>query len=277
MKNNDLLSIIVPNYNNEKYLVECLDSILYQTYRPIEIIIIDDASTDGSKMILKKYAAQHAFINVIYNTMNQGVTKARDQAINLAKAVYITTLDSDDYYLDNHKLEQEINIIKQYQQQGKENIIAFSNIILVDEIGKKLNHQMKKIAEGDVFIQFFARSCMIPRDFIFTKKQYDAVGGFDFIIPLYEDWDLKLRLAYQNKFYYSGVDGIAYRRHGNGLSAVSDAQHIQWLTFIYEKNRALVASDQKRYIKKEVIQCIKKDFGFSFSRWLKQKIKKILS
>jgi len=90
---------------------------------------------------------------------------------------------------------------------------------------------------------------MIPRDFLCTKKQYLAVGGFDKDIPIYEDWDLKIRLSKENKFCYSGVDGVAYRRHGTGLSSVKSSEHVKWLKYIFEKNDRLIPSSKRREVK----------------------------
>lgn len=252
MENSYLLSIIIPNYNNEKYLNKCLESVFKQTYKNIEVIIIDDASTDGSKKILDKYNTDYSAVKVIYNQINLGVAKSRDIAISSALGEYITTLDADDYYLDENKLKKEIEIIKKFHKEGKDNIISFSNIILVNEKGKKPFFKVKnRIEEGRVLIKFFTRSCMIPRDFVFSKKQYKKAGCFDFDIPIYEDWDLKLRFAYENEFFYTGLDGIAYRRHGKGLSSADTKKHIKWLKHIYKKNINLVEPAKRNYVKKE--------------------------
>lgn len=91
-----LISIIVPVYNIEKYLPKCLDSLLYQTLKNIEIICINDGSTDNSLKILEEYAARDKRIKVI-NQPNQGVSFARNNGINIAKGKYITFVDGDDW------------------------------------------------------------------------------------------------------------------------------------------------------------------------------------
>ncbi len=277
MTTSNLLSIVIPNYNNEKYLDECIESVLAQTYKNIEIIIIDDSSTDGSKKVLEKYNNEFPFIKVIFNERNQGVTKNRDSAINIASGEYITTLDSDDFYIDNQKLEKEMTLIKKFESKGLTNVIAFSNIVLVDKDGKRLFTNTKNIIkEGNIFVNLFARDCMVPRDFIFTKKQYYAAGGFDLDIPIYEDWDLKLRLAKQNEFYYSGVDGIGYRRHNEGLSAANSSKHIKWLNHIYKKNAKLIEKTDKKYIDNALNKFMKNAFDMNFKRKVKNKIKTLM-
>lgn len=96
MYKNDLISIIVPVYNTQDYLDKCLTSIINQTYKNIEIIIIDDGSTDNSKEIIKKYINNDNRI-LYYYQKNSGVGIARNKGIDLSKGNYITFIDSDDY------------------------------------------------------------------------------------------------------------------------------------------------------------------------------------
>ena len=95
--NRPQISIIIPIYNTEKYLKQCLDSLIEQTFKDIEIICVNDGSTDNSKNILEKFAAEDNRF-VILNQENQGASRARNKAINLAKGDYILFLDSDDFF-----------------------------------------------------------------------------------------------------------------------------------------------------------------------------------
>ncbi len=101
MTNNILVSIIVPVYKVEKYLAECLDSIVKQTYENIEILIINDGSPDSSGTIADNYSKLDERINV-YHRVNQGVSHARNFGLNQAKGEYIVFVDSDDYILSDH-------------------------------------------------------------------------------------------------------------------------------------------------------------------------------
>ena len=77
------------------------------------------------------------------------------------------------------------------------------------------------------------------------------VGGYDIAILIYEDWDLNIRLAAQYPFYYSGVNGTAYIRHGNGLSSLPVSEHEKWLKFIFAKNIHLTNADNNGSIRKQ--------------------------
>lgn len=96
-KQEGLISVIVPVYNVEKYLAQCLESILASTYRNLEIICVDDASADGSPEILKQYAERDPRIRVIRSEANGGQSAARNKGLDIAKGKYLAFVDSDDY------------------------------------------------------------------------------------------------------------------------------------------------------------------------------------
>ena len=104
---NGLISIIVPVYNTDKYLKKCLNSIINQTYKNLEIILIDDGSTDDSGNICDNYAKKDNRI-IVKHTKNNGVSTARNIALDIAKGDYITFVDSDDY-IDKNMYELMIN------------------------------------------------------------------------------------------------------------------------------------------------------------------------
>jgi glycosyltransferase involved in cell wall biosynthesis len=250
MKSQPLLSVIVANYNNQSYIRDCLDSILEQTYKDLEIIVSDDGSTDGSPEIIKKYEKKYpGIVKGIFNSLNRGVARTRHEAILQAKGEYITTLDSDDYYYDPQKLEKEIEVIAlQKEKTNKIDVMAFSNIVLVkgDKSLISVWGNPGNIKEGNVLYEIITRTCMIPRDFIMKRDAYFEVGGFDFQFPIYEDWDLKIRLANRYEFYYTGINGTAYRRHGTGLSAIPISKNIKWLKKVFKKNLCLIDKTQRK-------------------------------
>lgn len=92
----DKISVIIPVYNTEKYLKRCLDSIINQTFKNLEIIIVDDGSTDSSPQICDNYAESDDRIRVIHKT-NGGLSSARNAGIDIATGIYISFIDSDDY------------------------------------------------------------------------------------------------------------------------------------------------------------------------------------
>lgn len=97
----ELISIIIPVYNVEKYLNQCLDSVINQTYRNLEIILVDDGSTDSSGLICDEYKGKDERITVIHKK-NGGLSDARNVGIEICSGRYITFIDSDDYVLEDY-------------------------------------------------------------------------------------------------------------------------------------------------------------------------------
>lgn len=252
------VSIIIPNYNGQKFLEKCLQSIISQTYKDIEIIIVDDCSNDNSINIIQNFQTKDSRIKLIINTINQGVSKTRNIGIKASETEWITTLDSDDYFLSPFKIEKEMKIIKEHNSHF---IVAYSGIIEVDEYENKFMKIMSEenIREGNIFIDILTRDLAIPRDFIFSKELYNIVGGYDHNLALYEDWDFKIRLSQKANFYYSGIDGIAYRRHQNGLSSAKVNEHKKWVMFIFDK----YIKDLNKKSELELI--LKKNYNFGES------------
>lgn len=108
---NPLLSIIVPVFNVEKYLEECIDSILDQTLQDWELILIDDGSSDKSGEICDKYAADDDRIIAIH-TPNGGQSRARNKGLNIARGKYITFIDSDDFIIEEDILAHTVDILE---------------------------------------------------------------------------------------------------------------------------------------------------------------------
>lgn len=119
-----LISVIVPVYNVEAYLGECIDSLIYQTYEALEIILVDDGSTDASGAICDDYARRDGRIKVIHQP-NQGQSVARNAGIEVAQGAYISFVDSDDYLeLDTYR-----SLIEQMQRYGLD-VISFYGKVL---------------------------------------------------------------------------------------------------------------------------------------------------
>ncbi len=213
------VSCIVVNYNNGKYLRTCLDSLVNQSKKIDEIIVADDCSTDNSRKILNEYKLKYDNFTLILNEKNLGVTKNRDFAIRNAKGVFITTLDSDDFFYPT-KIEKEFNLINEFPDS-----IVTSDTIDIDEKGRYLFTRLVEsfclYTDIERVNQMICKSKnVIPRDMMMSKETYFNVGGFDLDFQVYEDWEFKLRLCIMKKNWkYSGSKGTAYRHTKKGLSS----------------------------------------------------------
>jgi glycosyltransferase involved in cell wall biosynthesis len=254
------ISVIVPNYNNEKYIEQCLSSIINQSYRPIEIIVVDDCSTDNSVEIIKSFVSEHnSLIVPVFLDRNRGVSYARNKGVNLAKYQYITYIDADDFYTDCNKLRNEMDLLEKHKMKIGKEVIAYSPVIYCSEEGNVIRTQgldKNLFSVGDISIKLIAgvnlsrgpRDCLIPK-MIFTKA-----GGFNEKITFYEDYDLSIRMALLCNFVCTYKYGTSYRQKEGGLSSKPYSEHVRAKREI-----------QKKYFKKLPVKC--KGICLMFRMW----------
>lgn len=216
------LSIVIPNYNNSKYLAQCIESVLGQSYPLEEIVIYDDRSTDDSVKILQEYAKKDPRIRLILATENKGVSVARDTAIRSCKTEYVTTIDADDFFYDNDKLLREMEKINCSDVPA----CAFSQTVLADEAGNFCGNMTLIDLQKDFRFRTVTQTIgvHVARDICFPLKDYIAVGGYVRDMKLFEDWDLSLKLLSRCPFIFSGGYGTVYRQKDTGLSSVNQKQ-----------------------------------------------------
>lgn len=219
------ISVVIPNYNNIKYLPQCLDSVLNQTYPIEEIVVYDDCSTDDSRRLLSEYAAKYPNIRLILPDENKGVSIARDTAIRSCHTEYVTTLDADDFFYDSDKIKREMDKINESPVPA----CAFSQTVLVNESGTVTSDTAIVDLQKDFRFRTVTQliGVYVARDICFPLESYIKVGGFVPDMKLFEDWDLSLKLLSVCPFCFSGGLGTAYRQKDSGLSRVSQRQIVK--------------------------------------------------
>ncbi len=235
------LSVIIPVYNQAHSLRRCIESVQRQTLRDIEIVLVDDGSTDGSRALAEELAGEDDRIAAMATENNGGPGPARNLGIHAARAPFIATLDADDVYLDAGKLEAELALASSRASPTRA-AIGYSRHLLLDEDLAPLSPTPSPadLPSGDLLEELLSRPSFIPRDFVFPKALYLEVGGYDPTIPIYEDWDLKLRLAARADFHPTDLDGSGYVQHPAGLSRSHPAEHESWLGAVFRKNLHLL-------------------------------------
>ena len=110
---NDIISVVIPVYNVEKYLGECIESVINQTYSNLQIILIDDGSTDSSGIICDQYADKDKRITVVHQE-NAGAGAAKNRGLDLVKGKYFSIIDSDDY-IELNMYEKMLDYINKFK------------------------------------------------------------------------------------------------------------------------------------------------------------------
>ena len=184
---NKKVSIIVPVYNAEKYLKRSIESILNQTYENLEIIIIDDKSTDNSKKIIKEYASKDTRIKAFYSEINQGVSKSRNIGLKSISGDYVLFMDSDDFIVKN-AIEKMVNAAIKYNSDLVDNY----HLIIYTNKNKEKYFTEKKVPKKDLImgslkenIDILTKSTYITGKLIDVKLIKDLY--FDESLRRYED------------------------------------------------------------------------------------------
>ncbi len=219
------LSVVIPNYNNEKYIKQCVESVIAQSYTDLkEIIIVDDCSTDNSKKILEELSKEDSRIKCVYLNKNMKVSYARNKGLNLVTSEYVTFLDGDDCYYNTYKLKNEMNLIKKESSKNfSKNVIAYSGIVRMSEDGKEIfknSIKEKKLLIGDIYTKLLCKLTLenIMRDYCVQTNLIKSVGGYNEKRNFFEDYELILKLSKLADFRCTMQYGTAYRKTKNGLS-----------------------------------------------------------
>ena len=266
------VSLIIPNRNNARFLPQCIESAVAQTRPFAEIVIVDDCSDDDSVQIIEAYQRQHAQLRLIRLTRNIGVSAARNHGIRAASSAFVTLLDADDFFWNEKKNECEMRLIE--AALPGDTVAAFSDIILVTAVGERLYplSAHAPIREGRIFHPLLYLDCLVPRDFTFSRRAFEAADGFDDGSSLYEDWDFKLRLARVCEFHYTGEPGVAYRQNPAGLSRAPLRQHVGAMRRVVWRNTAELGWPRRAATRCRAMIGVFKFLRGGFRAWLKQLI-----
>lgn len=187
-KNNPLVSVIIPLYNQKQYIKRAIDSVLHQTYSPIEIIVVNDGSIDNPLEILNSYEDKIKIIN----QSNKGLAAARNTGFEHASGKYIQFLDSDDTIL-KEKIKRQVNIL---EKNGGIDLTA-CRTIWVDEKGKILSVQKKYSKKFPTIRDFLMENQFPVHSALMKKEVFQKTGLFDKDMNPIEDWDMWIRILLQ--------------------------------------------------------------------------------
>lgn len=199
---NPLVSVICVCYNHARFVVEALESVKNQTYSNIELIIVDDGSSDNSALVIHEWLKQYPETAFLDLKENIGYTKAFNKAFRLAKGEFYIDLAADDVLLPN-RIEKGV---QGFLEKGARYAIQFSDAHFIDVNGKPMGKHSDKfphssIPQGDVYVEVIQRYFICSPTMLVRKSALDALGGYDENLA-YEDFDLWVRLARQHHFFY---------------------------------------------------------------------------
>lgn len=229
------VSVIIPNYNREDLVLDAMDSVLGQDHRPIQLIVVDDGSTDHSVANIQQWFSTNAssdFECLLVQQKNQGGNVARNTGIKNAKADYVAFLDSDDLWHED-KLKKQLALFNVDPALGAvycglEHIRA--------EDGSVIQKEERNYATGDLSERLLVSDCTAPTScYLIRREVFDKVGLFDEELQARQDWDMWIRISTEYKISAVKEHLVSYRHHAGERTASDPSKEILAYSRIRDK------------------------------------------
>lgn len=254
------VSIIITSYNQKKYLVEAIESVLDQTFKPYEIIIADDASRDGSHEVIQEYINKYPeIVRSLIQKQNVGIPKNRNSALRMVNGNYVGILDGDDLFV-NDKLEKQVAALINNPDAS----IVYSNFQNFRGnkifLNKRWNH---KQPDGNIFCYLAKRKPGLLRTLLADFGAVKEAGLLDERYAYHDGLWLTINLAKKYRFVYVDEIHVYKRKHEQSDSRIAPADDkLQELKMLYEEilrimpqyadkaEQELIKSSWKRFFEK---------------------------
>jgi glycosyltransferase involved in cell wall biosynthesis len=218
---NPVVSAIVVCYNQSRFVLETLESVQAQTFKAVQLIIVDDCSSDDSVATIEHWMQETGIrCTFIRHQENQGICKSLNDALAVATGQYISMVAADDVWLPD-KLAHQVEIM---ESQPDDVGVLYSEAFQMDINGHSLpdtliaaSWKLPEMPQGQVLDTLFQGNFIPGLTALIRRSCYDKVGLYDENLP-WEDWDMWMRLARHYSFLYSPTPSAKYRRHQNSLS-----------------------------------------------------------
>jgi len=207
------ISVIMPAYNAEKYIKEAIESILNQTFKDFEFIIVDDASTDNTRKIIGTYAKKDGRIKVLYNEKNLGIVHSYNKAIKIAKGKYIAILENDDIAAPT-RLEKQFVFMEANPKVG----VCGTNIVLINEKGKEIGRRIRPELDKECRRAFFLYCPIFHTTAMIRKECFEKLGYYDDKFIYAQDLEIFMRFSIGYKLHNLQEFLGYYRLHAANAS-----------------------------------------------------------
>ncbi|MBL1457687.1 MAG: glycosyltransferase [Methylophaga sp.] len=240
--NKPKLSVIMPVYNGARYLKEAIESVLNQSFRDFEFIILDDGSNDNSLQIIKSYAGIDSRIRY-FTRENRGIVDTLNECLDLAQAELIARMDADDICLSDRFMVQV-----EYLNTNSDVVLVGSVVIIIDEDGDEIA-PMGKFFDNDTLHQAFLRDGgqhIYHPSVIYRRALVKQVGAYNKAYPNIEDLELFMKLFNVGKLENLSTPLLKYREHLEKIGHTKRIQQQQQVADLLSKARTNTRTNFKQ-------------------------------
>jgi len=224
-----LVSVVITAFNCAEFLTAAIDSVLAQTYRDYEIVIVNDGSTDDTDDVVQPYLKDQRLS--YYKKKNGGASSSRNLGIQNSRGDFVAFLDGDDLW-EQRKLAEQMAVFERDPRVG----VVFSHIRMISTTGKPIPYENPRCYRGFVLPHLYAYNFVPLSSSIVRRRLFDKCGMFDESLNMGMDYDLWLRLSLLTEFDYVPEVLIGYRVGQRQLSANTKAREF-WGTFVQKRFR----------------------------------------
>ncbi len=220
------ISVLMITYNRELFLKKAIDSVLLQKLKDLEIVLVDDGSADNTKVVVDNYISVGAPIKYVKNKVNRGIVESRNLALSLCSGEYIAVLDSDDIWIDNNKLNKQLDFLEKNKQYG----VCGSMAKVIDNFDRISGDIALKSSDSAIRRRILLSNQFINSSVLMRRDLLDKIGFYkNYLVG--EDYDLFLRIGLVGKFFNFSDKMIAYRKHSGSITKekrfVASKEHLK--------------------------------------------------
>lgn len=227
-----LVSVLVPAYNHAKYIEKTIDSIMQQSYRNFEVLIIDDGSRDDTAAVIRRCEEKWGRSFLVESQANMGLCKTLNKLLGHAKGEYINIIASDDWMLPE-KLELQVNYLNSHPDVG---VVHSDNWIFMEKKNRlEKSGRGRHVPSGWIFNDLLAGNCVTACSAMIRTDCYKRVGFYDETLA-FEDWDMWLRIAREFEIHYMDIPTVVYRLHGKNSSDLMLHEMLQSIKALIQKH-----------------------------------------
>lgn len=219
-----LVSVLMATHNGSRFITEAIDSVISQSYQNLELIIIDDASSDGVEKIVESYGDRR--IKLVSNQERLGLTKSLNKGIELSRGEYIARIDDDDIWASDQKLSRQVALMQAHPQVA----VCGTQNQVINEDGQAMYKWHVALEDAQIRRLMLRRNQMVHSGVLIRRRALEEAGKYDERLRYAQDYELWMRLGL--KYRFANLPDVFIKQRVNSRGVTSQNNMRQFLIFL---------------------------------------------